>query len=89
MKEAAENLSKGTQEQIAVLTRIAFADRLQEKGKPASIVLDDALVFADDDRFEIMLDILSEAARRMQVVVLSCRASAYRALDATRITLSN
>jgi DNA repair exonuclease SbcCD ATPase subunit len=86
-EEAAEHLSKGTQEQLAVLTRIAFADLLIEKGKPASLVLDDALVFADDDRFETMLEILSEAARRMQVIVLSCRTSAYRSLNANRLTL--
>lgn len=86
-EEAAENLSKGTQEQLAVLTRIAFADMLIEKGKPASLVLDDALVFADDDRFETMMAILAEAAQRMQVIVLSCRTSAYRAVDAKRIII--
>lgn len=87
-EEAAEDLSKGTQEQLAVLTRIAFADLLIDKGKPASLVLDDALVFADDDRFEVMLEILAEAAKRMQVIVLSCRASAYRGVDANRIAIS-
>ena len=86
-EESAEHLSKGTQEQLAVLTRIAFADLLIEKGKPASLVLDDALVFADDDRFETMLEILSEAAQRMQVIVLSCRTSAYRSLDANRLLI--
>lgn len=86
-EEAADDLSKGTQEQLAVLTRIAFADLLIEKGKPASLILDDALVFADDDRFETVLEILADAARRMQVIILSCRASAYRALDAKRIVI--
>jgi hypothetical protein len=86
-KEATDDLSKGTQEQLAVLTRIAFADLLIEKGKPASLVLDDALVFADDDRFEVMLGILAEAALRMQVIILTCRASAYRGLKAKRIML--
>lgn len=87
-EESADDLSKGTQEQLAVLTRIAFADLLIEKGKPASLVLDDALVFADDDRFEIMLEILAEAARRMQVIILSCRTRAYRGLEAMRIALA-
>ena len=87
-EEATDDLSKGTQEQLAVLTRIAFADLLIEKGKPASLMLDDALVFADDDRFEVMLEILAEAAQRMQVIVLSCRTSAYRGLDANRILLA-
>lgn len=87
-EEIAEHLSKGTQEQLAVLTRIAFADLLIEKGKPASLVLDDALVFADDDRFETMLEILAEASTRMQVIVLACRAAAYRGTPGNRITIS-
>lgn len=87
-EEDTSDLSKGTQEQLAVLTRIAFADLLIEKGKPASLLLDDALVFADDDRFDAMLDILTEASRRMQVIVLSCRTSAYRGIDATRIAIA-
>jgi DNA repair exonuclease SbcCD ATPase subunit len=86
-EEAADDLSKGTQEQLAVLTRIAFADLLIEKGRPASLILDDALVFADDDRFEAVLEILTDAARRMQVIILSCRTSAYRALDANRVMI--
>ncbi len=87
-EEIAEHLSKGTQEQLAVLTRIAFADLLIEKGKPASLVLDDALVFADDDRFETMLEILAEASTRMQVIVLACRTAAYRGTPGNRIILS-
>ena len=87
-EEATEVLSKGTQEQLAVLTRIAFADLLIEKGKPASLMLDDALVFADDDRFEVMLEILAEAAQRMQIIILSCRTSAYRGLEAKRLLLA-
>lgn len=51
-------------------------------------MLDDALVFADDDRFEVMLEILAEAAQRMQIIILSCRTSAYRGLDAKRLLLA-
>ncbi len=87
-EEATDDLSKGTQEQLAVLTRIAFADLLIEKGRPASLVLDDALVFADDDRFEVMLEILTEAAQRMQIIILSCRTSTYRGLEAKRLLLA-
>lgn len=86
-EEAAELLSKGTQEQLAILTRIAFADLLIDRGKPASLVLDDALVFSDDDRFEAMTDILADASRRMQVIILSCRSAAYRGVEATRLPL--
>jgi uncharacterized protein YhaN len=86
--EPADQLSMGTQEQLAVLTRIAFADLLVEKGKPASLVLDDALVFSDDVRFDTMLEILTEVSRRMQVIILTCRASLFRSLDANKVRMS-
>lgn len=85
--ESADDLSKGTQEQIAVLTRLAFADLLRERGKPASLVLDDTLVFSDDARFETMTEILAEAGKRMQVIVLTCRKSAFLHLEARRLSL--
>jgi len=52
-----------------------------------SIVLDDALVYSDDDRLEVMTDILAEAAKRMQIILLTCRAKAFRHVEATRLTL--
>jgi chromosome segregation ATPase len=87
--EPTENLSLGTQEQLAVLTRIAFADLLVEKAKPASLVLDDALVFSDDVRFDTMLEILSEVSQRMQVIILTCRASLFRSLDANKVRMTS
>jgi hypothetical protein len=85
--EPAEDLSRGTQEQLAVLTRIAFADLLLEKGRPVSLVLDDALVYSDDGRLETMTDILSEVAGRMQVIILTCRKRAFLHLEANRVSL--
>lgn len=85
--EPAEDLSRGTQEQLAVLTRIAFADLLLEKGQPVSLVLDDALVYSDDGRLETMTDILSEVAGRMQVIILTCRKRAFMHLAANRVSL--
>ncbi|KAF0097330.1 MAG: SMC domain-containing protein [Rhodospirillaceae bacterium] len=85
--EPAEQLSRGTQEQLAVLTRIAFADLLLEKNRPVSLLLDDALVYSDDGRLETMTDILSEVAGRMQVIILTCRKRAFLHLDATRVSL--
>ena len=75
--EPYERLSIGTREQLAVLARLAFADLLDEHGKRSPIVLDDALVFSDDRRFEEMLRILDRAADRLQIVVLTCRERAY------------
>lgn len=86
--EACGDLSRGTQEQLAVLTRLAFADLLLDKGAPVSLILDDPLVYSDDGRFEAMTDILTEAAERMQVILLTCRAKAFRHVAAHRISIS-
>jgi hypothetical protein len=87
INEACGDLSRGTQEQLAVLTRLAFADLLLDRGAPVSLILDDPLVYSDDGRFEIMTDILLEAAERMQVVLLTCRSKAFRHVAGHHISL--
>lgn len=86
--ELCGDLSKGTQEQLAILTRLAFADLLLEDGAPISLILDDPLVYSDDARLETMTDILQEASKRMQVIFLTCRSKAFRHVDANRIVIA-
>jgi hypothetical protein len=86
--EHCTNLSRGTQEQLAILTRIAFADMLLEEGRPVSLILDDPLVYSDDARLDLMIDILTEVSQRMQVILLTCRDRAFRHVPGTRISLS-
>jgi hypothetical protein len=74
------SLSDGTKEQIAVLVRLAFGALLAKSGRPAPIILDDALVFSDDDRIEGMFDALARAAEHQQVIVLTCRTRAFAAI---------
>ena len=87
LSEGCGDLSKGTQEQLAVLTRLAFADMLLEQGAPVSLILDDPLVYSDDTRLDLMTEVLTEAATRMQVILLTCRDRAFRHLG-NRIALS-
>jgi hypothetical protein len=87
VQESCGVLSRGTQEQLAILTRLAFADLLIEDGAPISLILDDPLVYSDDMRLERMTDILQEAATRMQVILLTCRSKAFRHVEANRIVL--
>lgn len=87
ISEGCGNLSRGTQEQLAVLTRLAFADMLLDQGKPVSLILDDPLVYSDDARLDIMTEILVQAAGRMQVILLTCRDRAFRHLPANRILI--
>jgi hypothetical protein len=88
LSEGCANLSRGTQEQLAVLTRIAFADMLLEQGRPVSLILDDPLVYSDDARLDVMIDILIEVSERMQVILLTCRDRAFRHVEGNRITMA-
>ena len=73
-------LSHGTQEQIAVLVRLAMGAMICEKGHDVPIILDDALVYSDDARIERMFDAISRAGRNQQVIVLTCRARSFAGL---------
>ena len=88
-EESFDHLSMGTQEQIAVLVRLAFAEMLVDQGAPAAVILDDALVFSDDKRMRLMFDILSHAAQRVQIVVLTCREQLFEGLGAHQLHLAS
>ena len=81
-------LSGGTQEQIALLVRLAFARMLARDGRHAPVILDDALVFTDDDRIERMFDALHRQAGDLQILVLTCRQRAFRDLGGRTLTLA-
>ena len=87
-EEAFNHLSMGTQEQIAVLVRLAFAEMLVEQGHPATVVLDDALVFSDDRRMGRIFDILNMAARNVQVIVFTCREQLFEGLGGRQLSLA-
>ena len=88
-EESFDHLSMGTQEQIAVLVRLAFAEMLVDQGAPAAVILDDALVFSDDQRMRLMFDILSHAAQRVQIVVFTCREQLFEGLGAHQLQLAS
>jgi uncharacterized protein YhaN len=78
--ESFKRLSGGTQEQIAVLVRLAMGTLLAERGGNVPIILDDALVYCDDDRINLMFDALSRAGKYQQVIVLTCRLRSFAPL---------
>lgn len=80
-------LSGGTQEQIALLVRLAFARLLAARGHHAPIIFDDALVYTDDDRIEKMFNALHAQASGQQIIVLSCRQRAFRDLGGMALTV--
>jgi len=83
-EEALDILSGGTREQVAILTRLAFARLFAASGRPVPVILDDALVHSDDDRIEAMFTALHRVARDQQILVLTCRQRAFAALGGRR-----
>lgn len=85
-----EQLSGGTQEQIAILTRLAFAQLLAESGHPCPVILDDALVYADDQRRGRMFDVIrmvTSGADPLQLLYLSCHEANANELGGHRLSL--
>jgi DNA repair exonuclease SbcCD ATPase subunit len=80
-------LSGGTQEQLALLVRLAFARLLADTGSPAPLILDDAVTYTDDDRLMRVFTALQHAAQSHQVLVLTCRKSAFEELGGHRIAV--
>jgi uncharacterized protein YhaN len=61
------------QERIAVRMRLAMETPLAERGGNLPIILDDALVYCDDGRINMMFDALSRAGKHQEIIVLTCR----------------
>ncbi|MEM8596138.1 MAG: AAA family ATPase [Pseudomonadota bacterium] len=80
-------LSGGTQEQIALLVRLAFARLLAREGRAAPVIFDDAIVFTDDDRIERMFDALTRQAEDLQIIVFSCRQRAFASLAGRQLRI--
>lgn len=60
-----------------MLVRLAMGAMLAERGEAAPIILDDALVYCDDDRIQRMFDALSRAGKNQQIIVLTCRLRSF------------
>ena len=82
-----EDLSLGTREQMGIVARLAYADLLQDAGKPTLLILDDALVHTDEDRLGQMKRVLYDAASRHQVLIFTCHPAAWRDLGVAARTI--
>jgi uncharacterized protein YhaN len=89
LKEEIERLSGGMREQLSVLTRLAFARLLARSGHPAPVILDDALVYSDDDRIEKMFDALHRQSKDQQIIVFSCRQRAFQRLGGNVLRMTD
>lgn len=73
-----DQYSHGTQEQLGVLARFAYADLLAQASQPTLLMLDDTLVHSDAGRREQMQRILFDAASRHQVLLFTCHPEHWR-----------
>ena len=67
-----QDLSFGAREQLGLISRFAYADLLQQAGRPTLLILDDALVHSDAPRLTQMKRVLFDAAQRHQVLLFTC-----------------
>ncbi|TXS95441.1 AAA family ATPase [Parahaliea maris] len=74
------DLSFGAREQTGLIARLAYADLLQEAGRPTLIILDDSLVHSDRERQGIMQRVLFDAARRHQILLFTCHPENWQGL---------
>lgn len=88
IEEELDVLSSGTREQIAILTRLAFARLLARSGRPTPVILDDALVFSDDERIARMFTALHRIGRDQQIIVFTCRQRAFAGLGGAWPTIT-
>ncbi len=81
-------LSHGAREQMALVSRLAYADLLQAAGRPTLLILDDALVHSDAERRDRLKRVLYDAATRHQILLLTCHPEAWQDLGVAARTLA-
>jgi hypothetical protein len=84
-----DNLSVGTQEQLAAAVRLAIAEVLAaDHDRCLPVVFDDAFTNSDPERVALLQRMLDRGARQgLQIIVLSCSPADYTTLGATCISL--
>ncbi|HVR49909.1 MAG TPA: GTP-binding protein, partial [Pseudorhodoferax sp.] len=86
---AVDALSFGAREQLGLISRFAYADLLQQAGRPTLLILDDALVHSDSERLASMKRVLFDAAQRHQVLLFTCHPALWRDMGVAVRTLEN
>ena len=88
----AEVLSRGTRDQLYLCLRLALADEITQDSESLPLILDDPLVNFDDARLKAALEMLSQVAKKRQVILLTCHGEQAGLLDGlpyTRLSLRN
>ena len=70
-EELLSSLSKGTASQLYLAARLELVGMLSGGRKPP-LIFDDSFSYFDDNRLELLWNVLLEVARDQQVIVLTC-----------------
>ena len=83
---ALSELSGGTKEQLALLTRFAIADLVTATGDtaPVPVIVDDALGATDPERLTRMNLLFDQVGQKAQVFVLTCSPQRFDRVGAVR-----
>ena len=68
-----EYLSAGTLDLMYLAVRLAVCELAMPDGEPCPLILDDALVNLDEERFGQAMELLKQIARERQVILFTCR----------------
>ena len=68
----AQDLSRGTRDQLYLCLRLALADEITGAGEPLPLLLDDPLVNFDHQRLEASLAMIGQLAQTRQVLLVTC-----------------
>lgn len=79
-----KDLSVGTQEQLAVIARLACAMTVSADGG-VPVILDDALGYSDPERLQEMGAVIARAGRDTQIIILTCMPERYRYIGSASV----
>lgn len=86
-EEPIEHLSLGTQEQISILVRLAFAKLFSKTHSSIPVIIDDAIIYSDDIRIKDIFTALHMQSFNYQIIVFSCRQKSFEELGGNLLSL--
>jgi len=86
-EEPIELLSLGTQEQISIFVRLAFAKLFSNTHSSIPVIIDDAIIYSDDIRIKKIFTALHMQSFNYQIIVFSCRQKSFEELGGNLLCL--
>ena len=68
-----EYLSAGTVDLLYLAVRLAVCELALPAGETCPLIIDDALVNMDDERYQQAMKLLGEISKQRQVILFTCR----------------